>query len=97
MTKTARLFGEIAVTKSSLISKSSHIQNELNSIQKQLEAIHAECASSGGGSLCDEIPFGKDVETEADFNKVCDFVHCDFHFFVVTKNRQSSYEGSNLI
>lgn len=39
-------------------------------IKKQLEAIHAECVSNGGGSLCDEIPSGKDVETEADFNKV---------------------------
>ncbi|CAH3032873.1 unnamed protein product [Pocillopora meandrina] len=68
--QTAQLFGEIADAKSSLISKSSHIQNELISIQKALEAIHTECIGSGGSSLCDEIPFGKDVETEADFNKV---------------------------
>ena len=97
--QTAQLFGEIADAKSSLISKSSHIQNELISIQKALEAIHTECIGSGGSSLCDEIPSGKDVETEADFNKVCDFVDCDFHLFIVTKNNCSRYDchNSNLM
>ena len=99
MKQTAQLFGEIADAKSSLISKSSHIQNELISIQKALEAIHTECIGSGGSSLCDEIPFGKDVETEADFNKVCDFVDCDFHLSIVTKNYCSRYDchNNNLI
>lgn len=99
MKQTAQLFGEIADAKSSLISKSSHIQNELISIQKALEAIHTECIGSGGSSLCDEIPFGKDVETEADFNKVCDFVDCDFHLLIVTKNYCSRYDchNSNLM
>lgn len=97
--QTAQLFGEIADAKSSLISKSSHIQNELISIQKALEAIHTECKSSGGSSLCDEIPFGKDVETEADFNKVCDFVDRNFHLLIVTKNYCSRYDchNSNLM
>lgn len=68
------LLDEIQGTVSSLISKSDNIQLELTTAKGNLTSAKDKCKNNGGGNVCDEIPVGNELTTEANFTKVRDSV-----------------------
>ena len=77
MSQSLYLLDEIHTTVSSLVSKTSDIQLQLTTVQRNLTNIRDECKGNGGGNVCNDIPVGNELATEANFTKVCDSVYCD--------------------
>lgn len=64
------LMTEIESTVSSLVSRSNDIQHELTTAQQNLTSAKEKCKNNGGGNLCNEIPVGNELSTDANFTKV---------------------------
>ncbi|KAJ7360368.1 hypothetical protein OS493_017000 [Desmophyllum pertusum] len=70
VSQSLHLLDEIQGTVSSLISKSDNIQLELTTAKGNLTSAKDKCKNNGGGNVCDEIPVGNELTTEANFTKV---------------------------